>query len=80
MSEREEKGEEKKKERKRVEKVRKPKVRKPGKKLGLLYTISGDKLDRKNKHCPKCGRGTFLGKHKDRWVCGKCGYVEYVSK
>jgi len=61
-------------------KERKPKVRKPGKKLGELYSISGDKLERKNRHCPKCGRGVFMGKHKDRWVCGKCRYAEYLSK
>ena len=61
-------------------KERKPKVKKPGKKLGELYTISGDSIERKNKNCPKCGKGVFLGKHKDRWVCGKCKYVEYLSK
>lgn len=61
-------------------KERKPKVRKPGKKPGEMYNISGDKLERKNRNCPKCGKGIFMGKHKDRWVCGKCGYVEYLSK
>ena len=61
-------------------KERKPKVRKPGKKLGELYDISGDKLERKNKNCPKCGKGVFMGKHKDRLVCGKCKYVEYLGK
>jgi ubiquitin-small subunit ribosomal protein S27Ae len=30
----------------------------------------------KNKSCPKCGPGTFLGEHKDRRTCGKCGYSE----
>ncbi|MBR9683065.1 30S ribosomal protein S27ae [Candidatus Woesearchaeota archaeon] len=61
-------------------KDRKPKVRKPGKKLGELYEISGDSLKRKNRNCPKCGKGTFLGKHKNRLVCGKCGYVEILEK
>ena len=61
-------------------KERKPKVRKPGKKLGELYNISGEKFERKNKNCPKCGKGIFMGKHKDRWVCGKCKYVEFVGK
>jgi len=58
-------------------KDRKPKEKKPSKKLGELYTVSGDKIERKNKNCPKCGKGTFMGKHKDRHVCGKCKYVEY---
>lgn len=58
----------------------KQKVKKPGKKLGELYTVSGDKIERKNRSCPKCGKGIFMGKHKDRWVCGKCKYVEYLGK
>jgi len=66
---------------KKVEKKdRKPKEKKPGKKLGNLYTISGDQIERKNKNCPKCGKGVFMGKHKDRVVCGNCKYVEMSSK
>lgn len=61
-------------------KGKKEKVRKEGKKLSALYNISGDKVERKNKFCPKCGPGMFLGKHKDRVVCGKCRYVEYAGK
>jgi len=30
----------------------------------------------KNRSCPKCGDGFFLAEHKERRVCGKCGYVE----
>lgn len=35
----------------------------------------------KRKNCPKCGKGVYLGQHKnpDRLVCGKCGYVEYTK-
>jgi ubiquitin-small subunit ribosomal protein S27Ae len=54
-------------------------VKKEGKKLGNLYTISGDKIEKKNRSCPKCGPGMFLGKHKNRIVCGKCQYVEFMS-
>jgi len=35
---------------------------------------------RKKKACPKCGPGTALGEHKDRWHCGKCGYYEKKPK
>ncbi len=35
-----------------------------------------DKDKRKNKFCPKCGPGIFLAAHKDREVCGKCGYMQ----
>jgi len=33
-----------------------------------------------NKTCPKCGSGFLLAEHKDRRVCGKCGYVEMKAK
>lgn len=47
--------------------------------ISSLYTISGDKISKNNRSCPKCGSGVFLGKHKDRLVCGKCQYVEFVK-
>ena len=67
-------------EKKEVKKAAAPKKKAAGKKIHELYTISGDKVQRKNKHCPKCGAGTFLAQHANRLVCGKCFYVEYVSK
>jgi len=45
-----------------------------------MYEISGNSIKPKNRYCPKCGRGTFLAKHKDRWTCGKCYYTEFSSK
>lgn len=59
---------------------KKEKAKKEGKKLSALFEISGDTITRKNRTCPKCGPGMFLGKHKDRVVCGKCQYVEYLGK
>ncbi len=44
-----------------------------------LYKVEGNKLQRTNKFCPKCGVGTFLAKHKGRVTCGKCGYVEIIK-
>ncbi|MEM2918014.1 MAG: 30S ribosomal protein S27ae [Candidatus Altiarchaeota archaeon] len=44
------------------------------------YEISGDKIKRKDKFCPKCGVGVFLARHKDRISCGKCGYTEFTKK
>ena len=44
------------------------------------YDKTGDKVSRKNKSCPKCGEGFFMAKHANRHMCGKCQYVEYVSK
>ncbi|MEW5897213.1 MAG: 30S ribosomal protein S27ae [Nanoarchaeota archaeon] len=62
----------------RKEKVQK--ARKEGRKLGALYIISAGKAERKNKFCPKCGPGMFMGRHSNRVVCGKCHYVEYVKR
>ena len=55
----------------------KPKNKAPSKRYEK-YKIEGDKLVRKAS-CPKCGEGIFLAEHKDRKVCGKCGYVEVKS-
>ncbi|RLE46443.1 30S ribosomal protein S27ae [Candidatus Woesearchaeota archaeon] len=41
------------------------------------YEVKGDKLERKNKTCPKCGEGYKMAEHKDRLYCGKCGYTEF---
>ena len=30
---------------------------------GLIYKTSGNKLERSNKFCPKCGIGAFMAKH-----------------
>jgi len=45
-----------------------------------LYDIKGDKINAKNKYCPKCGRGVFMAAHGDRSTCGKCGYTEFTRK
>ena len=42
-----------------------------------LYEKKEDKLERKNKSCPKCGTGTFMAKHASRWYCGNCHYTEF---
>ena len=41
-----------------------------------LYKIKDNKIERTRKTCPRCGDGVFLGDHKDRYACGKCGYSE----
>ncbi|MEM4268329.1 MAG: 30S ribosomal protein S27ae [Candidatus Woesearchaeota archaeon] len=42
------------------------------------YQVAGKSLTRKNKFCPKCGNGVFMAKHKDRWTCGACQYMEKI--
>ena len=44
------------------------------------YSVSGDKVERKKKFCPRCGPGVFMAEHKDRWSCGRCGYTEWKRK
>jgi len=39
-----------------------------------VYEVTGNSIKRKNKSCPKCS--VFMASHKDRWTCGKCGYME----
>ena len=54
--------------------------KKSAKGIWNLYQISGNKLERKNKTCPKCGQGTFMAKHANRWTCGQCRMTEFISK
>jgi small subunit ribosomal protein S27Ae len=44
-----------------------------------MYTIEGDKINRKRRSCPKCGDGVFLAEHNNRISCGKCGYTEFKT-
>jgi len=44
-----------------------------------FFKVEGDKINRVRKHCPKCGPAVFLGDHKNRLSCGKCGYTEFKS-
>ena len=45
-----------------------------------FYEVSDDKLVRKKRDCPRCGRGVFMAEHSDRSTCGKCGFTEFVHK
>lgn len=47
-------------------------------KVSKFYSVSGDKVERKGKECPKCGTAVKMGAHKGkdgktRYSCGKCG-------
>ncbi len=45
------------------------------------YSIQGEILSKLGRTCPKCGPAVFMGEHKDRYACGKCGFTEKkVSK
>jgi small subunit ribosomal protein S27Ae len=72
----EEKEKPKPRERKPREGGKKPVSRKPAYKVSRVYEVTGGSVKKKNKTCPKCGPGTFMASHKDRWTCGKCKYSE----
>lgn len=38
-----------------------------------FYKVSEKGLERIKKVCDRCGEGTFMAEHKDRFYCGKCG-------
>ena len=44
------------------------------------YKISGDKVERTAKFCPRCGPGVFLAEAKGRIFCGRCHYTEFKTK
>ena len=54
--------------------------KKPGSHKYKHYEVKGDKLERTQKFCPKCGTGVFMAKHKGRDTCGTCAYTEFASK
>jgi small subunit ribosomal protein S27Ae len=45
-----------------------------GYRVSKVYEIGPGRIKLLNKKCPKCQ--VFLANHKDRWTCGKCGYME----
>ena len=54
------------------------KVVKETQKRSELYSVDGQgKATTTHHHCPRCGPGAFMGEHKDRFACGKCGYTEF---
>lgn len=57
------------------------KAKGPGKGKKDFFALGKEgKLERKKRHCPKCGPGVFLAEHADRNSCGKCGYTEFKKK
>ena len=59
--------------------AKKKKNKKKSMQIWKIYQVSGNKVERKNRFCSKCGSGVFLAKHKDRETCGRCGYSEIIS-
>ncbi|MEM5879173.1 MAG: 30S ribosomal protein S27ae [Candidatus Aenigmatarchaeota archaeon] len=41
-------------------------------KRNKFFSIKEGKAERKGRVCDRCGEGTFMAEHEDRWYCGKC--------
>ncbi|MFX1509791.1 MAG: 30S ribosomal protein S27ae [Promethearchaeota archaeon] len=42
------------------------------------YSVGKDgKLERKRRSCPRCGEGSFMAEHSNRFHCGSCGFTEF---
>jgi len=46
-------------------------------KVNTYYKVEGEKVTRQRKICSRCGKGVFMGQHKGRFTCGKCGLTEF---
>jgi small subunit ribosomal protein S27Ae len=44
------------------------------------FALKGERVERPNKTCPKCGDGVFMASHANRLHCGRCGYTEFARK
>jgi small subunit ribosomal protein S27Ae len=44
------------------------------------YKVEGETVKRLKRECPRCGKGVFMGEHKDRVACGRCGYTEFKKR
>ncbi|GBC74922.1 hypothetical protein HRbin06_00230 [archaeon HR06] len=45
--------------------------------IWTYYKIENNSIKLLKKECPRCGKGVFMGEHKDRFTCGKCGLTEW---
>lgn len=37
-----------------------------------FFKIKDKSIEKTGKICDRCGEGTFMAEHEDRWYCGKC--------
>ena len=49
-------------------------------KVSRYYEIDEQGKIKRKKVCDRCGDGTFMADHGDRWYCGKCGLTIWKSK
>ncbi len=45
-----------------------------------IKDVKDGKVKRLRRECDRCGEGYFMGEHKDRYVCGNCGFTVQKTK
>jgi len=45
-----------------------------------ILKVDKNELKRQKKTCPRCGSGTYMAEHKDRYYCGSCKFTEWKKK
>jgi small subunit ribosomal protein S27Ae len=45
-----------------------------------ILKVEGNAIKRLKKTCPRCGLGTYMAEHKDRYFCGNCHMTEWKKK
>jgi len=45
-----------------------------------ILKVEGSNIKRLNKICPRCGIGTYMAEHSDRYFCGTCHMTEWKKK
>jgi small subunit ribosomal protein S27Ae len=58
----------------------KPVKKARGASIGRFFKVVGCKVERSGRPCDRCGSGTFMADHKDRWYCGKCQLTIWKKK
>lgn len=41
---------------------------------------TSDLIKKKAKICSRCGDGTYMAEHSDRWYCGKCKMTSFKTQ
>jgi small subunit ribosomal protein S27Ae len=45
-----------------------------------ILKVDANNIKRLKKTCPRCGPGTYMAEHKDRYFCGNCHMTEWKKK
>lgn len=49
-------------------------------KQNKFFSVKDGKTEFKGRVCDRCGSGTFMAEHSDRWYCGACRLTIWKNK